>query len=109
MIIVLHPEAENQRMTSALKEDSEFTNTVENLGQMKKKILDNGLTLITKHKSGESVVIEVTAKVGSNYETDKEAGISHFLEHMLFTGTKKRPSSRDISSEIDRLGGEFNA
>lgn len=109
MIIVLHLETENQRMTSVLKEDLEFTNMVVNSGQMKKTILDNGLTVITKHKPGESVVIEVTAKVGSNYESDKEAGISHFIEHMLFTGTKKRPSSRDISSEIDRLGGEFNA
>lgn len=108
-IIVLHPETENQRMTSVLKEDLGFTNTVVSSGQMKKITLDNGLTVITKHKPGESVVIEVTAKVGSNYETDKEAGISHFIEHMLFTGTKKRPSSRDISSEIDRLGGEFNA
>ncbi|MBI2647320.1 insulinase family protein [Candidatus Woesearchaeota archaeon] len=48
-------------------------------------------------------------KVGSNYETKELAGVSHFLEHMLFEGTKKRKDSREIANEIEKYGGEFNA
>jgi len=47
--------------------------------------------------------------VGSRYETEKQAGISHFIEHMMFKGTKKRPTAFAISSELDAIGGEFNA
>ncbi len=76
---------------------------------MKKDILANGLTVLFEHKNGNSVVVEVMAKVGSNNETREEAGISHFIEHMLFEGTEKRPSNWLISNEIERVGGEFNA
>lgn len=48
-------------------------------------------------------------KAGSRYETKKNSGISHFLEHMAFKGTKKRPNALAISSLIDGIGGEFNA
>lgn len=48
-------------------------------------------------------------KAGSRYENKKNNGISHFLEHMAFKGTKKRPSAIDISTLIDGIGGEFNA
>ena len=54
---------------------------------MEKVVLPNGLTVIYKHKPGNSVVVEVMAKVGSNDETAKERGISHFLEHILFEKT----------------------
>src|SRR3989344_8647093 len=76
---------------------------------MQKTVLPNGLTLITKKLPARSVSIVVTSKVGSNYETDSNNGISHFLEHMLFEGTKKRPSARIIANEIESLGGEINA
>lgn len=76
---------------------------------MEKVVLPNGLTVIYKHKPGNSVVIEVMAKVGSNDETAAERGISHFLEHILFEGTAKRPSNRDITNEIEKIGGDFNA
>lgn len=47
--------------------------------------------------------------VGSRYETEKEAGLSHFIEHMMFKGTEKRPTTLDISETLDSIGGEFNA
>lgn len=48
-------------------------------------------------------------KVGSNDESKETAGISHFLEHMLFEGTKNRIDSRTIANEIEKYGAEFNA
>lgn len=51
----------------------------------------------------------VVYQVGSRYESDDIAGVSHFLEHMLFKGTIKRPNPRDISRELDGLGAEYNA
>lgn len=47
--------------------------------------------------------------VGSRYEKESEAGLSHFIEHMLFKGTKKRPTTLDIAEELDAIGGEYNA
>lgn len=76
---------------------------------MKRYKLKNGLTLIYEKKPLMSTAIEVLVKVGSNYENKKVFGISHFLEHMLFEGTKKRKTSRTISNEIETLGGEMNA
>tara|TARA_Y100000310_G_scaffold343217_1_gene449846 strand:- start:6580 stop:7788 length:1209 start_codon:yes stop_codon:yes gene_type:complete len=76
---------------------------------MKKYTLSNGLTVIHKKTPSKSVAIEVMVRVGSNNETMDQLGISHFTEHMLFEGTKKRKHSRDITSEIERCGGHFNA
>jgi len=76
---------------------------------MKKYRLKNGITLIHERKYTDSVAVEVMFKVGSNFETKKEAGLSHFLEHMLFEGTKKRKDSREIANEIEKYGGDFNA
>lgn len=59
--------------------------------------------------SFESATVMVMVGAGSRYETKKNNGISHFLEHMAFKGTKKRPSALEISSLIDGMGGEFNA
>ena len=54
--------------------------------------LPNGFTVLTYNmKHLQSVAINLIVKVGSRYETDSEAGISHFLEHMAFKGTKKPP------------------
>jgi predicted Zn-dependent peptidase len=75
-----------------------------------KQILPNGLTIIeVPSQDAESVVVDVFVKTGSRSETAKENGISHFLEHFLFKGTKKYPSALDISSLIDSIGGEMNA
>ena len=75
-----------------------------------KTILPNGLRVLTiPMPSFESVTVLVMVKAGSRYETKKNNGISHFLEHMAFKGTKKRPSAIQISTLIDGIGGEFNA
>jgi predicted Zn-dependent peptidase len=76
---------------------------------MKKEVLPNGLTILYEPKKGNSVVVEVMIKVGSSNELPEERGISHFLEHMFFEGTKKRPSNRQISNEIEKIGGDLNA
>lgn len=76
----------------------------------RKKVLQNGLRVITiPMPSFESATVLVMVGAGSRYETKKNNGISHFLEHMAFKGTEKRPSALDISNLIDGIGGEFNA
>lgn len=75
-----------------------------------KKTLKNGLRVITiPMPSFESSTVMVGVGAGSRYETRQNNGISHFLEHMAFKGTKKRPTAMHISSLIDGIGGEFNA
>ncbi|MFH1536213.1 MAG: pitrilysin family protein [Patescibacteria group bacterium] len=75
-----------------------------------KTILSNGLRVLTSPMpSFESATVLVMVGAGSRYETKQNNGISHFLEHMAFKGTKKRPSAIAISSLIDGIGGEFNA
>jgi len=76
---------------------------------MEKFKLKNSLTIILEKKPTETVTVQATVKVGSNNENTKINGISHFIEHMLFEGTKKRPSSKEISNEIESIGGELNA
>ncbi len=76
----------------------------------KRTILKNGLRVITvPMPSFESATVLVMVGAGSRYETKKNNGISHFLEHMAFKGTKKRPTALDIATLIDGLGGENNA
>ncbi len=75
-----------------------------------KTLLKNGLRVITiPMASFESATALVMVGAGSRYETKQNNGISHFLEHMAFKGTEKRPSAQAISSLIDGIGGEFNA
>ena len=72
-------------------------------------VLSNGLNVVTYSMPHiNSVSINVIVKVGSRYETLAESGISHFLEHMAFKGTKNR-SAQDIAKEFDAIGGHFNA
>lgn len=76
----------------------------------KKTILENGLRVTTvSDKNTQAVTVLVLAKVGSKYESKEINGISHFLEHMLFKGTKKRPTPMEVAETLDRIGGEFNA
>ena len=56
-----------------------------------------------------TVTVLVMVATGSKYETKKTNGISHFLEHMVFKGTQKRPTTLDITEAIDEVGGEYNA
>ena len=76
----------------------------------KKIKLKNGVRIIfSPMQSTKTATVVVMANVGSRYETEKEAGLSHFLEHMMFKGTKKRPNTLSITSELDSIGGEYNA
>jgi len=75
-----------------------------------RKVLPNGLRAITiPMPSFESATAMIMVGAGSRYETRKNSGISHFLEHMAFKGTAKRPTAQDIATVIDGVGGEFNA
>jgi predicted Zn-dependent peptidase len=70
----------------------------------------SGLRIVTvPMPSLESVTLTVWVKTGSRNENEKTAGISHFLEHMVFKGSSKRPTAREISKAVDAIGGEFNA
>ena len=72
--------------------------------------LSNGLRVLTvPSKESLSFRIMVLVNTGADFETKENNGISHFLEHMSFKGTKKRPSSFAISQELDGVGGSFNA
>lgn len=60
-------------------------------------------------KGVESMAVMIGVGAGSRYETKGTNGLSHFLEHMVFKGTKKRPTNLDIATDLDGIGGEFNA
>ena len=78
--------------------------------QFKRTVLANGLRVLTiPMPSFESATVMVMVGAGSRYETKQNNGISHFLEHMAFKGTTKRPSAMDIATLVDGMGGEFNA
>jgi predicted Zn-dependent peptidase len=75
-----------------------------------KKVLKNGLRVITvPMKDNPTATVLVLVEAGSKYETKKVNGVSHFLEHMCFKGTLKRPKGIDISKELDALGSQYNA
>lgn len=76
---------------------------------MEKYRLENGITLLFEKNSSKSVAVEVMFRFGSNFEDKKTLGLAHFLEHMLFEGTKNRKDSREIANEVEKYGGEFNA
>ncbi|MEK7077418.1 MAG: pitrilysin family protein [Patescibacteria group bacterium] len=72
--------------------------------------LANGLRVILAPRAGDvSVTALVLVQAGSEYETKEMNGISHFLEHMCFKGTERRPTALLIASELDGLGAEYNA
>lgn len=72
--------------------------------------LANGLNVILVPMDGvRSLTVLAMVGTGSRFETPKTAGISHFLEHMVFKGTKRFPTARELASAIDAVGAEFNA
>jgi predicted Zn-dependent peptidase len=74
-----------------------------------KETLDNGLTLITESIDAvRSVAVGVWLKRGSRHERAEQSGISHFIEHMVFKGTKNRSAER-IAEEMDSIGGHMDA
>lgn len=78
--------------------------------QYKKTTLKSGLRVLTVPlKNTQTATMIILVGVGSRFEKENEAGISHFIEHMFFKGTQKRPNTLAISEELDSIGGEFNA
>lgn len=76
----------------------------------KKTTLKNGLRILTiPMKNTQTASFIIMVGVGSRFESEKESGLSHFIEHMMFKGTEKRPTTLAISEELDSVGGEFNA
>lgn len=76
----------------------------------KKTTLGNGLRIITSEMPHtRSVSICIYIGVGSRYETPEQAGVSHYLEHMVFKGTKTHPEPQEISAAIESTGGILNA
>ena len=75
----------------------------------KKHVLENGLTIIGEEiQYVKSISLGVWINAGSRIEDEEISGVSHFIEHMLFKGTRNR-TSKQIASEIDNLGGQINA
>ncbi|MBF0344644.1 MAG: insulinase family protein [Nitrospirae bacterium] len=75
----------------------------------RKEYLQNGIPMVMEQVAGvRSVAAGIWVKVGGRYENPLSNGLSHFLEHMFFKGTKRR-SQKDIAIEIDSLGGDINA
>lgn len=80
------------------------------MNKIKSFKLNNGIRGVIAPLPGlKSVTIEVFLKIGSKYENSKEFGLSHFLEHMAFKGTVKRPTAAIINTEIDSKGAGYNA
>jgi predicted Zn-dependent peptidase len=78
--------------------------------KFKKTILENGVRVITAPMTGNpTVTVMVTVGTGSFYEKPEWSGISHFLEHVCFKGTAKRPSAKAITTELDSIGALYNA
>lgn len=73
-------------------------------------VLPNGLRVHLLPYSGtQAVTVLVLIKVGSRYEYPEINGASHFIEHLMFKGTKRRPTTLDISRDLDAVGAEYNA
>jgi predicted Zn-dependent peptidase len=80
------------------------------MGVFERNELSNGLRVLTAPlPHAQSVACFVMLAAGSRYEQADNRGIAHFAEHMFFKGTEKRPTSRDLTTLVDGIGGEFNA
>ena len=75
-----------------------------------KYVLSNGLTVVlVPDKKLLTVLVDMFVKVGSQYEPDNIAGISHFLEHMSFKGTTTHPTNLELIMPLDSVGSSYNA
>jgi predicted Zn-dependent peptidase len=75
-----------------------------------KTTLNNGLRILTQAMSHiRSVSVLFLLNVGSRYEANAECGAAHFIEHMVFKGTEKRPTAQEIARAIEGVGGIFGA
>lgn len=75
-----------------------------------KHTLKSGLRVIlAPMEDTETATVIIMTGVGSRYETKRENGLAHFLEHMFFKGTTRRPTTLEITKELDGLGADYNA
>lgn len=79
-----------------------------NIFDCRKFELDNGVKIITIKKNTDLFSVHAGIKIGSIYETNEEKGISHFIEHMVFKGTKHMDNEK-LNKAFEELGGEYNA
>ena len=80
------------------------------LPMFKQYTLENGANIILVPQSDtKSITALIMYPVGSRYEPEKLQGVSHYIEHLMFKGTKKRKDTLTLTREIDRLGAEYNA
>ncbi len=70
---------------------------------------DGSVIILVPKKETKAVTFEVLYKIGSRQETKNNSGVSHFLEHLMFKGTIKRPHTAIIARELDGVGAEYNA
>ncbi|MCB2293762.1 insulinase family protein [Clostridium algoriphilum] len=80
----------------------------EEIFNTKQTELSNGIKLITIKKDSQIAAVHVGVDIGSLFEEKNEKGIAHFIEHMLFKGTRDRTNEK-LNSELENLGGEYNA
>jgi predicted Zn-dependent peptidase len=74
-----------------------------------KELKNNAKLILAPRKETDAVTLLVMFKVGSRFETRNNNGVSHFIEHLYFKGTRKRPDTFAISQELDKVGAQFNA
>ncbi|MEM3116619.1 MAG: pitrilysin family protein [Candidatus Pacearchaeota archaeon] len=72
-----------------------------------RKVLENGMTVLLEKRDNPIVSVAIAIRRGGAYEEEHEKGISHFIEHLLYKGTKNR-TSKQIAEEIESLGGDIN-
>jgi predicted Zn-dependent peptidase len=82
---------------------------MQNFPLIKKTLPGNLRVVLLPRSEVQTVTLMVLIGVGSRYETPRQGGLSHFLEHMFFKGTERRPDKREIAEVLDRVGAEFNA
>lgn len=83
---------------------------MENIMKLNEIRLKNNLPVfLIKMPQSKTATVLVMYRTGSKYEDRKTSGLSHFLEHMFFKGTEKRPNTLVLSAELDSIGAEFNA
>ncbi len=86
------------------------TDTKDGVATFRKTTLDSGIRVVTgSMPHARSVCVSVFVGVGSRYESEEHAGISHVIEHLVFKGTKRRPTPGEISGTVEGVGGEVNA
>ncbi|KAF5825529.1 mitochondrial processing beta, isoform CRA_d [Dunaliella salina] len=97
------------RFSSPIPKDIDHSPLLSTLPETKVTTLPNGLRVASEHLPfTETTTLGVWINSGSRFETDETNGAAHFLEHILFKGTKKR-SVKELEVEVENMGGQLNA